>query len=267
MVTRPIVSEVIERQMMNAVMMYQKKQIWRQWGLTKLRKQGTAILLIGPPGTGKTTIAEHLALKVRRKGIKEVSFADFGSHIPGENARQIRRIYKDAKENGEMTIFLDDCEAILWNRSRAGSTAMWMLEVIDELLVQISKYPGLQILATNKPELLDPALDRRVLATIHVGIPAELERLRLWKQKLPQDYPLKLTQEQYQELARDYVITGNDIENVIIEVSADALRRDVKPDFPMLRSASAIMHNHKIEVERTNNIVATWQPTMIEGVK
>jgi hypothetical protein len=42
-----------------------------------------------------------------------------------------------------MTIAIDECEAILWDRGRAGASAMWMLEVIDELLVQIGKYPGI----------------------------------------------------------------------------------------------------------------------------
>jgi SpoVK/Ycf46/Vps4 family AAA+-type ATPase len=142
-----------------------------------------------------------------------------------------------------------------------------MLEVIDELLMQIGKYPGFQMLATNKPELLDPALDRRILATIHVDVPAERERYRLWKQKLPADYPLKLEADQLLQLATNYIITGNDIENVIIEVSADALRQDSIPTFEMLLSATAMMHNHKIEIEAINNKVATLQQSLYEHVK
>lgn len=256
MIIKPIVSELVERQMMNAVVMYQKKKVWKQWGMARLRRQGTAILLEGPPGTGKTTIAEYLALKFRQKGIKELSFGDFGSHIPGENARQIRRVYKEAKENGEMTVFLDDCEAVLWDRSKAGSTAMWMLEVIDELLVQISKYTGLQILATNKPELLDPALERRLMATIHVGVPDLLERHRLWTQKVPVEYPLKMSMDERQKLA-SLVLTGAEIENVIIEVSADALRQDQKPTFPMLRQAA--MEAAERRIKRDQAQIATLQ--------
>jgi SpoVK/Ycf46/Vps4 family AAA+-type ATPase len=261
MITKPVVSGEVDRQMMNAVVMYQKKIVWKQWGLGRLRRQGTAILLVGPPGTGKTTIAEYLALKVRRKGIKELSFADFGSHIPGENARQIRKVYKDAKENGEMTVFLDDCEAILWDRSRAGSTAMWMLEVIDELLVQIGKYTGFQILATNKPELLDPALERRLLSTIVVDVPAILERYRLWQQKIPADYPLKLSIAEYEKLAGDFVVTGAEIENIIIEVSADALRQDKKPTLPMLRQIA--METAERRFKRSQ--IATLQSPTVEG--
>jgi SpoVK/Ycf46/Vps4 family AAA+-type ATPase len=255
---KPIMSAEIERQIMNAVMMYNKRVIWKKWGLHNIRKQGVAILLVGPPGTGKTTIAEYLALKIRRKGIKEVSFADFGSHIPGENARQIKKIFHDARENGEMTIYLDDCEAVLWDRSRAGSTAMWMLEVIDELLIQIGKYPGLTILATNMPKILDPALDRRILATIYVGIPAIPERFRLWEQKMPSDYPIKLSIAQREKLST-LVLTGAEVENVIIETSADALREDTKPTFEMLYQVAAETAQRR--VDRETHKIATLQQT------
>jgi SpoVK/Ycf46/Vps4 family AAA+-type ATPase len=158
-------------------------------------------------------------------------------------------------------VFLDDCEAILWDRSRAGSTAMWMLEVIDELLVQIGKYTGFQILATNKPELLDPALERRLLSTIVVDVPAILERYRLWQQKIPADYPLKLSIAEYEKLAGDFVVTGAEIENIIIEVSADALRQDKKPTLPMLRQIA--METAERRFKRSQ--IATLQSPTVEG--
>lgn len=198
-----------------------------------LRKQGAAILLEGPPGTGKTRIAEYLSLSIRKKGMKEISFADFGSHVPGENARQIRLLFEYGREHDDMTLCLDECEAILWDRSRAGSTAMWMLEVIDELLAQIAKYPGLMILISNKAELLDAALERRLIARIYVGVPEYRERLALWRTKMPHGFPLKLTLPETEKLA-NLVLTGAEIENAIILCASDALRAKKLPKFTRL---------------------------------
>jgi SpoVK/Ycf46/Vps4 family AAA+-type ATPase len=228
---KPIMSADVERQINNAATQYLKRAQWKKWGLHTIRSAGAAILLKGPPGCGKTKIAEYLAIKVRKKGIKEISFADFGSHIPGENSRQIRRIFEDAKDNDGMTIFLDECEAVLWDRSLAGATAMWMLEVIDELLVQVAKYPYLTILATNKDELLDSALYRRLLAVIEIGRPAQPERVKLWKTKMPEAFPLKLSLEELDDIAT-LQLTGAEIENAIIDYASDCIRRDIKkPNF------------------------------------
>jgi SpoVK/Ycf46/Vps4 family AAA+-type ATPase len=223
-------TRAVERAVMNAVVMYQQRKKWKQWGLHLIRKQGACILLEGPAGCGKTVIAEYLALRIRKKGMKLISFADFGSHVPGENSRQIRKLFEDARENGEMTIAIDECEAILWDRGRAGASAMWMLEVIDELLVQIGKYPGLIILMTNMAQILDAALSRRLIAHIHVDRPELPERVRLWQDKFPDSYPLKLSIKQVNEIAT-LQLSGAEIENVIIEYSSDCIRLNKKPTF------------------------------------
>jgi len=234
-----------ERQVLNAVAQFVNRNNWKKWGMNSLRKQGAAFLLKGPPGTGKTSIATWISLMVRKRGMKELSFADFGSHVPGENARQIRENFDYAKENGDMTVFLDDCEAVLWDRSRAGSTAMWMLEVIDELLVQIGKYRGLVILATNKDELLDSALRRRLLAEIHVGVPDRVMRLALWNVKMPLGFPLKLSIDQKNVLA-DMVLTGAEIENAIINCASDALRLKKNPTFKQLFAEAQLLAQQRI---------------------
>lgn len=233
MTQKPIMSAEVERQCLNAAAQWTARNQWKKWGMMGLRKQGAGILLKGPPGCGKTTIATWLSLKVRKKGMKELSFADFGSHVPGENARQIRENFDYAKENGDMTIFLDECEAVLWDRSRAGSTAMWMLEVIDELLAQIGKYRGLVILATNKDELLDSGIQRRMLAEIYIGVPDRAMRLALWTIKMPAAFPIKLTIEQKNKLA-DLVLTGAEIETAIINCASDAMRLKKNPTVKQL---------------------------------
>jgi SpoVK/Ycf46/Vps4 family AAA+-type ATPase len=244
---KPIMSPDLERQVLDAVTQYTKHKEWKKWGLHTIREAGAAILLKGPPGTGKTRIGEYLALRIRRKGIKAVSFADFGSHVPGENSRQIRKLFEDAKENGCMTVVIDECEALLWDRERAGNDAMWMLEVIDEMLIQISKYPGLIILMTNRPEMLDYALERRLLATIEVGRPGYNERYRLWKDKIPEPHPLTklLTESQVAQLAT-LQLSGAEIETIVLNYSSTCIRNNIKPTFKGILDAA-------VEMEKTIN--------------
>lgn len=257
---KPIMSPALEAQVMNAVTQYQKQKLWKQWGMHKIRKQGSAILLKGPTGTGKTTIAEYLALTIRKYGIKSLSFGDFGSHVPGENSRQIRKFFEDAKENNWMTIFLDDCEAVLWDRSRAGGSAMWMLEIIDELLVQIRKYQGLIILATNKDELLDPAIYSRLIAVIDVQRPDIPERLRLWKSKIPPEFPLKLSISNFDEIAT-LQLSGAEIENVIIDYASDCLRRNKKPTYYQLFEFADQAAEIRIKQEQQRELIHATQTT------
>lgn len=232
---KPIMAPELERQILNAVSQFKERAKWKQWGLHNLREQGAAILLQGPPGTGKTVIAEYLALKIRRKGIKEIAAADFGSSNPGEGARNIRLLFKEANEKGGMTIFIDECEAILINRSKLGGDMVWMIDIIDELLRQIAKYRFLVILATNRPQILDSALYRRLLAIITVPVPERPERERLWKTKIPDLYPIRLEPHQIEQIAT-LQITGSEIESIIINVSSDCLRSNKKPTFKQLFS-------------------------------
>lgn len=227
---KPIMSPALETSLLNAVVMFTKQNKWKQWGLHYIRKQGSAFLLEGPPGCGKTTIANWLSLRIRKKGLKEVSFADFGSGDPGQNARNIRSIFEDAKDHSLMTVYLDECDAVLVNRDNLGPDAQWMMEVINELLQQIDKYPGLVILSTNRVHALDPALFRRLLAIIHVPPPEFDERVKLWNNKIPDSHPLRLTPSEVKELAT-LQLTGAEIENSILNYSGDIIRRDGKPTY------------------------------------
>lgn len=213
---------------MNAVVQFKERATWRAWGLNHLREQGSAFLVWGPSGTGKTVIAEYISLQVVKKGLREVGFGDFGSRTPGENARQIQRIFKEAHEKKDQTLFFDEVDAILMDRAKLGTDMKWMTEIISELMIQIGKYHGLVILATNHPDNIDPAIERRIIAKVHVPVPERRERALLWKQKWPKMYPLALTPDMVDKLS-DIVVTGAEVENTIIEVSSDAIREKRKP--------------------------------------
>lgn len=229
MITKPILNEDTQHQIDRAIIQFSHRDKWAKWGLNNLREQGAAILLEGPPGTGKTTVANYISMAIRKKGIKSINFAEFGSQIPGEGARQIARLFDEAAKNGGMTVFLDECESMLWSRDKISGSNTWMLEIIDQLLVEIATYKYLVILATNRADMLDAAVLRRMIATIKVGLPNHETRLALWKDKVPFKYPLKFTDKHRQELARYEGFTGNTIERIILNASSRAIEMDRMP--------------------------------------
>jgi SpoVK/Ycf46/Vps4 family AAA+-type ATPase len=226
---KPILAAQTEAQCEAAIAQYTQAKKWKEWGLDTLRDQGSVILLYGPPGTGKTMTAIYLSQRVGR-GMLRFSLKDFGSENPGENERKISKLFDDARLSRNKTIFMDECEAIIWDRSKADASSMFMIPIIDELLAQISNYKGLIVMATNREEMLDSALERRILAKVHLGLPERSERVRIWEQKMPTNFPLKLTRVQIEQLS-EYVLSGSDIETAIVSYASQCIVNDSNPTF------------------------------------
>ena len=140
----------------------------------------TGLLLAGPPGTGKTTVAKVLAAQARAS-FYPVSGADVMSKWVGESERNIRQLFERARENRPSIIFIDEIDAIA---GRRGSVEVHDTQV-NQLLAEIDGVSGQRgvfiIGATNRPDQLDPALLRggRLSRTIVLGLPDEAGRLAI----------------------------------------------------------------------------------------
>lgn len=228
----PILAQTTHDKLNDAVAAFTGRQKWKDWGLDKLREQGVAILLHGPPGTGKTITAYYLAKKLHLQ-TREISMADFGSQIPGQLARNIVKIFQTERtlardeHRRDPVILLDECDAMLISRNKLGPNMVWMLEPINMLLSQISKYPGLVVLATNYASVLDDALERRLLARIAFSRPDYPERLLMWQAKWPRKFPFYPTVAGFEMLAQ-YDLTGAQIENAFLLWAGRQLRQGVE---------------------------------------
>jgi transitional endoplasmic reticulum ATPase len=149
----------------------------------------TGLLLAGPPGTGKTTIAKVLAAQARCS-FYPISGADVLSKWVGESEGNIRRLFERARANRPSIVFIDEIDAVAGRRGE--------LEVhdtqVNQLLAEIDGLAGQRgvfvIGATNRPDQLDPALLRggHLSRTVVLGLPDEPARLavlRLYSARMP----------------------------------------------------------------------------------
>jgi len=232
----PILSSELEGKIEDAIQAYLRRDLWKKWGLHKVREQGGAILLHGAPGLGKTITAYWIARKLHLK-LTEISMADYGSHIPGELARNIRKIFSGEQNLAKLEkrqipiIFLDECDAMLVSRNKLGPDMVWMLEPITALLVEIGKYPGLTLLATNQTPLLDEAVERRLIAKLKFERPHKGLRYKLWQAKWPKNFPIQPNNTDLEHLA-DYDLTGAQIENLFLLWAGKCLKEFSRQKHP-----------------------------------
>ena len=149
----------------------------------------TGLLLAGPPGTGKTTVAKVLAAQARCS-FYPISGADLMSKWVGESERNIRQLFERARDNRPSIVFIDEIDAVA---GRRGEVAVHDGQV-NQLLSEIDGISGQRgvfvVGATNRPDQLDPALLRggRLSRTIVLGLPDESGRLailRLYTARMP----------------------------------------------------------------------------------
>lgn len=130
------------------------------------------VLLVGPPGTGKTLLAKAVAGEAEVPFFR-ISGADFVEMFVGVGAARVRDLFKQAREKAPCIVFVDELDAIGKGRGVSISSNDEREQTLNQLLVEMDGFDsrtGVIILAaTNRPEILDPALmrpgrfDRQVL--------------------------------------------------------------------------------------------------------
>lgn len=145
------------------------------------------VLLYGPPGTGKTLLARAIASNIEANFLKVVSSAIVDKYI-GESARLIREMFGYARDHQPCIIFMDEIDAIGGRRFSEGTSADREIQrTLMELLSQLDGFDSIgkvkMIMATNRPDVLDPALLRpgRLDRKIEIPLPNEQSRMDILK--------------------------------------------------------------------------------------
>jgi len=191
------------------------------------------ILLYGPPGTGKTLLAKAVANETEANFIG-ISGAQVLSKWVGESEKTLREIFKKARMAAPCILFIDEIDAIAPTRSGAASDGTRVTErVVDTLLTELDGLQSLKnvvvIAASNRPDILDPALMRagRFDRVIEISLPDEAARLsilRIHTKRMPLDSDVELA-----ELSRVMDgYAGADLENLVREAGMNAIREGSK---------------------------------------
>ena len=190
----------------------------KDWGFGSAAG-GAAALLYGPPGTGKTFTAEALAAELGRP-LARLRIEGALSRWVGTSEQRVAAAFRDAAAAGAV-LLLDEADALLVDRADARS---WQVPLVNILLVEIERYPGLVVLATNRAAALDPALERRLSLRLELLPPGEAERAELWRRHLPAGVPLAADVD-FPALARAHALTGAGIRRACTQAALRAARR------------------------------------------
>ncbi|ERG93226.1 MAG: AAA family ATPase, CDC48 subfamily [Haloquadratum walsbyi J07HQW1] len=187
------------------------------------------VLLYGPPGTGKTLIAKAVANETNANFIS-VRGPQLLSKWVGESEKAIRQTFRKARQVSPTVIFFDELDSLA--PSRGGETGNNVSErVVNQLLTELD---GLEengnvmvIAATNRPDMIDPALIRsgRFDRLVLIGQPGEEGREQILKIHT-RDSPLApdVSLREIAEITDGYV--GSDLESIAREAAIEALRED-----------------------------------------
>ncbi|KAJ7756778.1 26S proteasome regulatory complex ATPase RPT4 [Mycena maculata] len=194
-------------------------------------KPPKGVLLYGPPGTGKTLLARAVAATLQTNFLKVVSSAIVDKYI-GESARVVREMFGYARDHEPCVIFMDEIDAIGGRRFSEGSSADREIQrTLMELLNQMDGFDSLGktklIMATNRPDTLDPALLRpgRLDRKIEVPLPNEQARLEILKiHAAPVNKSGEMDYEAIVKLSDTF--NGADLRNVVTEAGMFAIRDD-----------------------------------------
>ncbi len=187
------------------------------------------VLLYGPPGTGKTLIARAVARETKANFIS-VKGPQLLSKWVGESEKAVREVFKKARQVSPAIIFFDELDAIAPMRGMEEGHRT-SERVVNQLLAELDGLETLKdvvvIAATNRPDIIDPALLRsgRFDRLLFVGPPdraGRLEILKIHTSKTPNGDDVSL--EELAELTESYV--GSDLESLCREAVMLALRED-----------------------------------------
>ncbi|PWU05224.1 MAG: cell division protein FtsH [Terriglobia bacterium] len=191
------------------------------------------VLLIGPPGTGKTLLARAIAGEASVPFFS-ISGSDFVEMFVGVGASRVRDLFEQGKKNAPCIIFIDEIDAVGRHRGAGlGGGHDEREQTLNQLLVEMDGFESnegvILVAATNRPDVLDPALlrpgrfDRRVV----VGRPDVQGReaiLRVHTKKIPLGDNVDLS-----VLARGTPgLAGADLANLVNEAALNAARQNRK---------------------------------------
>lgn len=190
------------------------------------------ILLYGPPGCGKTLLARAVATESKANFIS-IKGPELLSKWVGESEKAIREVFRKAKMAAPCIIFFDEFDSVAPSRGRHTSDSGVTEKVLSQFLTELDGLESMKdivvIAATNRPDILDPALIRpgRIDRILLVPAPekeSRMEILKIFTAGMPLSTGLKL--EEIIDFTEGF--SGADIETMCREAAMSALRENIR---------------------------------------
>ena len=243
-----------------------------EWPLTYAKlfeymdaKAPRGILLYGPPGTGKTMLAKAVATESQANFIS-IKGPEFLSKWVGESEKAVRETFRKARQAAPSVVFLDEIDSIAPSRGGASSDSHVTERVISQILTELDGLESLNsvmvIAATNRPDIIDPALLRpgRFDRLIEIGLPDEVARqqiLKIHMAKKPLAEDVKV--EELAKLTEKY--SGADLGAVVNEAVMLAIREYVLSGACKIDDKTC---DYKVEKKHFDEALKIVQPTGVE---
>jgi len=224
------------------------------------------VLLVGPPGTGKTLLGRAVAGEA---GVPffSISGSDFVEMFVGVGASRVRDMFENAKKNSPCIVFIDEIDAVGRQRGAGlGGGHDEREQTLNQLLVEMDGFDvneGIIILAaTNRPDILDPALlrpgrfDRQVTVTLpDVNGRVEILKVHTRNKRLSEEVDLKI-------VARGTPgFTGADLENVVNEAALLAAR--VSKKYIGMKEMEEAVERVVAGTQKTSRVISEFEKKIV----
>lgn len=229
-----------------------RNDVLGNWGFARKMGKGLGltVLFSGEPGTGKSMVAGLIA---RELGLDlyVVDLARVTSKWLGETEKNLSRAF-DAAEAGHVLLLFDEADSILAKRSgeiRTANDRHANLET-NFILARLEQFQGIAFFTTNLSSAIDPAIQRRMSATVKFSFPDLETRAELWRRMIPQGAPIEGAVD-FEELARKFEVSGGFIRNIVLRAA-----------FLAKREGSGITQAH---LERAAKLEYTDRGSLVAG--
>lgn len=224
-----VVSRPVQAQLEAAMSRLRNHEVlYRDWGLGEVdpRGSGVALNLYGPPGTGKTLCAEGIAGTLGR-GFLRISYAELESKYVGDTAKNLVGAFRAAATAGAV-LFFDEADAVLSRRvaltTQSSDHALNVTRSV--LLMELDRFEGVVVFATNLLVSYDPAFLRRMFAHVRFELPDGPCRERLWRRLLPERLPRAADVSPAWLAAETAGLSGGDLLGIITRAACRAVQRE-----------------------------------------
>jgi SpoVK/Ycf46/Vps4 family AAA+-type ATPase len=203
------------------------KKLYVDWDLRRIDPRGCRIVvnLHGEPGTGKSFCAEALADALGKEIIR-IDYAELISKYVGETGARIAGAFRKAAQTGAV-LFFDEADTVLGARINkpSQSSDKGVNDAVTVMLMEMDRFEGVLIFATNRLDNYDYAFMRRILTHIEFELPDRECLVRLWRGLFPEQMP-RAADVDFASLADHSAgLAGGDLLNVVLLAAGRAVER------------------------------------------